>query len=102
MQVASWLLLERALREQDMTFEVAARARRKVVLDMQPNMHNDPSWYELPERFRSLSEESWRFINRARHMNREASCLAMAGDTGNPVNEQCSGIRNAFDSGQKP
>jgi len=100
MQVASWLLLERAMREQDMTAEVLAREKQKVILDMRPIIHNHPAWCELPERFRKLSEESLRFIERARYMDRRACRVAKTGDS-NPVNEQLLKLGNAFDIRQE-
>jgi len=98
MQIASWLLLQRAMREQDMTADVLARQKKSVALDMQPAAHDHALWDELPPRFRILSEETWRFIERARCMESPGShaTKAPAADS-NPVNEQLLKLKNAFD-----
>lgn len=96
MQIASWLLLERAMREQDMTADMLAREKKKVVLDVKPVMHDHPVWHTLPERFRKLSEESLRFVERVRYLECETRCLPQIDDHSNPVSQQLSRLKDAF------
>ena len=54
MQLASWLLLHRSVREGDMTPERAREEKRKIRLETLSTSMGGPGWDELPEEFRAL------------------------------------------------
>ena len=54
MQLASWLLLQRAVNEGEMTAEQADHERAKVKLGGLSSATDGPSWDGLPERLRDL------------------------------------------------
>lgn len=99
MQVASWLLLERAAREEDMASHLLEREKKKVILDANPFMHDHPAWAELPELFRTLAEETLHFVERVQHMDRKACSRVPDDRNGNPVRERLHRLKNAFDAG---
>ena len=58
MQLASWLLLHRSVREGDMTPERAREEKRKIRLEALSTGMAGPGWDELPESFRLLVSRS--------------------------------------------
>ena len=54
MQLASWLLLHRSVREGDMTAERAREEKKKIQLEKLSTGMEGPGWDELPEAFRAL------------------------------------------------
>jgi len=58
MQLASWLLLHRSVREGDMTTERAREEKRKIRLESLSTGMAGPGWDELPEEFRALISRS--------------------------------------------
>lgn len=96
MQAASWLLLERAAREKDMSVEDLVREKKKVVLNMEPPLTGHPAWPLLPEKFRNLVEESMRLLTRIRHM--DAECLKESGamPVANMVETQLKQLKKSF------
>lgn len=54
MQLASWLLLHRSVREGDMTAERAREEKKKIRLEKLSTSMSGPGWDELPEEFRTL------------------------------------------------
>jgi len=58
MQLASWLLLHRSVREGDMTAERAREEKRKIRLDTLATNMGGPGWDELPAPFRALIQRS--------------------------------------------
>jgi regulator of CtrA degradation len=58
MQLASWLLLHRSVREGDMTAERAREEKKKIRLEKLSTSMNGPGWDELPETFRALIHRS--------------------------------------------
>ena len=54
MQVASWLLLQRAANSGEMTRDQVASEKSKVRLDTASAQDSAPGWNELPEAFRDL------------------------------------------------
>lgn len=54
MQLASWLLLHRSVREGDMTAERAREEKKKIQLEKLSTAMGGPGWDELPEGFRTL------------------------------------------------
>lgn len=101
MQLASWLLLQRAANCGEMTREQVAAEKQKVRLDTASAHESAPAWRELPERFRSLVERSLRLEALVRRMDEEVygEGAAAAPDTSRPVNpvfDQITLLQTAF------
>ena len=58
MQLASWLLLHRSVREGDMTAERAREEKKKIHLEKLSTNMSGPGWDELPAEFRALITRS--------------------------------------------
>ena len=101
MQLASWLLLQRAANCGEMTREQVAAEKQKVRLDTASAYESAPAWGELPERFRSLVERSLRLEALGRRMDEEiyGQGAAAAPDRSrsvNPVFDQITLLQTAF------
>jgi regulator of CtrA degradation len=70
MQVASWLLLQRAVNEGEMTLAQAATEKHRVRLSRQDVGCAPELFEELPERLRDLSLRSVRLQARVIHLDR--------------------------------
>ena len=70
MQIASWLLMQRAVNEGEMSSEQARSEKNKVRLDFQPPVMSGPLWSELPEKLRSIIERTDRLHERIVHMDK--------------------------------
>ena len=70
MQIASWLLMQRAVNEGEMSPEQARTEKNKVRLDFQPPVMSGPLWSELPEALRSIIERTDRLHGRIVHMDK--------------------------------
>ncbi|MBA5777290.1 DUF1465 family protein [Stappia sp. F7233] len=70
MQLASWLLLQRAVNEGEMTAEQAGSEKNKVRLDKLSTSRNGMGWDELPRRLQDLIERSLRLQERIVHIDR--------------------------------
>lgn len=98
MQLASWLLLQRAVNEGEMTQEQAGLEKSKVRIDGPSSNRSGPGWDEVPEALRDLVERSQRLQERIRHLDdaiyaEEAAAKAPAA---NPVGEQLGLLSRAF------
>jgi regulator of CtrA degradation len=69
MQLASWLLLQRAVNEGEMTQKQAAAEKHKVKLVRQESAASPDAFERLPERLRSLVERSMRMQDRIIHLD---------------------------------
>jgi len=104
MQLASWLLLQRAANSGEMTREQVASEKAKVRLDTASLQEEAPGWSELPEAFRSLVRRSLRLEALVRRMDEEIYGTANspafnAPLTSNPVSDQISLLQTAFARG---
>ena len=70
MQIASWLLMQRAVNEGEMSPEQARTEKNKVRLDFQPPVMSGPLWSELPATLRSIIERTDRLHGRIVHMDK--------------------------------
>ncbi|MDZ5699187.1 MULTISPECIES: DUF1465 family protein [Phyllobacteriaceae] len=84
MQLASWLLLQRAANSGEMTREQVAAEKAKVRLDTASSQADAPGWSELPETFRSLVRRSLRLEALVRRMD---EAIYGGADTEPPVDE---------------
>lgn len=69
MQLASWLLLQRAVNEGDLTAEQASRERSKVKLGGLSSATEGPTWNDLPEKLRALIQRSMRLQERVQRLD---------------------------------
>jgi len=97
MQIASWLLLQRAVSEGEMTLAQAATDKHRVRLTRQEIACAPEIFEELPVRLRELSLKSLRLQARVMHLDR---CL-FAGEQdakvgASPIASQVERLRAAF------
>ncbi len=101
MQMASWLLLQRAVNNGEMTRDQVLNEKKKVRLDGFNVDHGAPGWDDLPGSFRDLIERSVRLQKRVVTLDREiynpSPATRMASDNQNSVLAQLSLLRTAFD-----
>jgi regulator of CtrA degradation len=99
MQLASWLLLQRAVNEGELTFEQALSEKRKVKLSQQ-DMATAPDVFErLPHDLQALVGESLRLQARVIHLDQLLYLdpkASLASPVGSPVEEQLARLRAAF------
>lgn len=95
MQLASWLLLQRAVNEGEMQMEQARHERSKVRLRGFDSAMSGPGWNDLPARLQSLIGRSMRLQERIRLID-EAIYQDAVKTTANPVNEQIDRLSAAF------
>ena len=104
MQIASWLLLQRAANSGEMTRDQVAAEKAKVRLDTASVREDAIGWGDLPEAFRGLVERSLSLQSLVRRMDEE---IYGAGDMGdgsssrraNPVSDQITLLQTAFARG---
>ncbi len=102
MQIASWLLLQRAANSGEMTRDQVASEKAKVRLDTASAPDEATGWEELPEAFIDLVKRSLSLQNLVRRMDEEIYARPTAGDTvpqprrSNPVSDQLTLLRTAF------
>lgn len=98
MQLASWLLLQRAVNEGEMTQAQAGTEKSKVKIEGPQSERSGPGWEEVPEMLRSLVERSQRLQDRIRRLD-EAIYIEDRDEAAaprNPVGEQLGLLDRAF------
>lgn len=104
MQIASWLLLQRAANSGEMTRDQVASEKAKVRLDT-ASAHDDAAgWAELPEAFLSLVNRSLSLQGLVRRMDEEIYGTPSASNVtqlrpANPVSDQITLLNTAFARG---
>ena len=105
MQVASWLLLQRAANSGEMTRDQVASEKSKVRLDTASASAESSGWNELPADFRELVNHSLSLQTRVRGLDDEiygansgTSQSEMPRKT-NPVSDQITLLKTAFGRG---
>ncbi|KXF76235.1 AraC family transcriptional regulator [Paramesorhizobium deserti] len=99
MQIASWLLLQRAARNGELTREQVALEKAKVRLDTSSAAEALPGWAEMPADFVNIIERSLRLQDRVRRMDDEIygeHSLSHAAANSNPVSDQLVLLQTAF------
>lgn len=99
MQMASWLLLQRAVNNGEMSRDQVVAEKSKVRLDSFNVDRNAPGWNDLPESFRDLIERSLRLQNRVSLLDREiyrAPETPIVPDNQNGVQAQINLLQTAF------
>lgn len=98
MQIASWLLLQRAANQGDMSRAQVEAEKTKVRLEGVGTGRDTPPFEDLPELFRSLVDRALKLERRVAMLDREiyGGFRAEAEEVPNPVAEQIQLIRTAF------
>ena len=97
MQLASWLLLQRAVNEGEMTAEQAVQEKNKVRIDAVRSAEGQRGWDELPERLKTLIEGSLNLQRRIVHLDKALSGDAEpVEDSDNPIAKQLDALSSAF------
>lgn len=96
MQLASWLLLHRAVKEGEMTLAQASKEKAKVKLASAE--HNDEQNIKLlPERLRALIERSKVLQRAIRRLDATMHATPSRADRANPVERQIGLLKAAFE-----
>ncbi|MCB8840753.1 DUF1465 family protein [Aurantimonas sp. VKM B-3413] len=100
MQVASWLLLQRAANQGDMSRAQVEAEKVKVRLEGLGSAKDSPQYPELPEDFRSLVERAQKLERRIAMLDREiyGAAVESEGESPNPVGQQIDLLKTAFHS----
>jgi regulator of CtrA degradation len=99
MQLASWLLLQRAVNNGEMTFDQVLTEKNKVRIESFEVDTAAPGWNDLPETFRDLVGRSLRLQTRVAMLDREIyrpESAAPEPDNENSVKAQISLLQTAF------
>jgi regulator of CtrA degradation len=103
MQIASWLLLQRAANSGEMTRDQVATEKTKVRLDTASAHADVPGWAELPDAFRAIVDHSLRLQALVRRMDDEIYGEVVVERAlprlGNPVSDQITLLQTAFARG---
>lgn len=99
MQIASWLLLQRAANSAEMTRDQVAAEKSKVRLDTASATSDTTGWNELPEKFCSLVDRSLRLQALVKRMDHEIYGQQAAAAELNPVSDQINLLKTAFGRG---
>jgi regulator of CtrA degradation len=99
MQLASWLLLQRAVNEGEMTPEQARQEKNKVKLGSSAPEPDERTFELLPERLRQLIRQSLRLQERIRYLDEAVAQRAQMPDADNAVGRQLDRLRQAFGTG---
>lgn len=101
MQIASWLLLQRAANSGEMTRDQVAAEKAKVRLDTASAQNGATGWEDLPEAFKALVERSINLQALVRRMDEEiyGSAEPVQPARPNPVSDQITLLNTAFGRG---
>lgn len=98
MQLASWLLIRRAVNEGEMTAEQAIQEKHKVKLQSVGRSSHTKGHEELPEKLCSLIEESFRLYDRVIALDKLIHAdHSIAAEGPNPFSTQLDQLRAAFE-----
>jgi regulator of CtrA degradation len=96
MQLASWLLLHRAVNEGEMSLVQASQEKTKVKLSV-PEPQDEETTRLLPEKLCELIERSLRLGERVRRLDATIHGSVVAKNPTNPVARQVGMLRAAFE-----
>jgi regulator of CtrA degradation len=99
MQLASWLLLQRAVNEGELTVENARTEKEKVKFSATPEHRGGPGFAELPERLRTYIAQGDRLFDRVQQFDKlERGGIAEAAPaaTEGSIGDQLARLRAAF------
>jgi regulator of CtrA degradation len=98
MQLASWLLLQRAVSEGEMTLEQARSEKSKVRIKGFDSATDGPAWESLPEGLRALIERSIRLQERILKLDVAIYRAPAPPAVDNPVGRQLGRLSEAFET----
>jgi regulator of CtrA degradation len=99
MQVASWLLVQRAVREGDMAPDVACENRYRLSAEDVCRANGaDGGVEDMPSQLLALLDRSERLYERVRHLDRRMYVESAADAEAHPVLAQHDRLKNAFGS----
>lgn len=102
MQLASWLLLQRAANEGEMTDEQFQEEKRKVKLHTLPETTMTDEWIDLPREFCDLVRRSLTLQNRITAIDSEVYEMRKSETTEeNPVRQQLELLTTALGTARK-
>jgi regulator of CtrA degradation len=103
MQLASWLLIRRAVSEGELTPEQAVEEQRKIKLPVRGSDQPARDLSSLPERLRDLVEQSVKLQERVLRLDQMLDAKEMPASCGahHPLESQLSRLREAFGKGTK-
>lgn len=93
MQIASWLLVQRAVREGDMTAEAACEPRYRLA---DRKIETEPTHGDLPIALIEYMVRAEKLYDRALHLDRRMYLDAPAEEAVNPVQSQLDRLAAAF------
>lgn len=93
MQIASWLLVQRAVAEGEMTAEQARAENNKVRIAEPMLQPTSEEAAHLPERLRDLIDHSIRLQNRIRRLESQMSGSEVLAAPANPVRNQIQSLQ---------
>lgn len=98
MQIASWLLLQRAANQGDMSRAQVEAEKGRVRLEGVGTGRESAQFQDLPETFRALVDHALKLERRIAMLDREiyGAVPRSADDSPNPVGEQINLLRAAF------
>ena len=96
MQLTSWLLLQRAVNEGELTRADAEREHRRVVVSQHDTTTAEEIFARLPETLRDLIERSMRLQLRIRRIDNELNA-PVAQESVNPIASQLGLLAAAFE-----
>ena len=96
MQIASWLLLHRAVKEGEVSLAQAHKAKAKVKLSGVEHA-DEQNIKLLPERLRALIQRSKALQSAVRRLDTTIHSSPARADRGNPVERQLGLLRAAFE-----
>lgn len=99
MQLASWLLLQRAVNEGELTAENARSEKEKVKFSAIPAERGGPGYSDLPTTLRTYIEKGDRLFERVQQFDRleRGTVPDLPVSTVNGIADQLSRLRAAFD-----
>jgi regulator of CtrA degradation len=96
MQVASWLLVQRAVREGEMAPEAALDASYRLGAEARPDAEAPVAMDVLPPSFATLIDRSERLFERVRHLDTRMYVVGAETEPPHPVLSQMERIKDAF------
>jgi regulator of CtrA degradation len=98
MQVASWLLVQRAVREGDMAPAAACEDRYRLNAEDVSKAEAEAARSELPRGLTRLADRAERLYERVRHLDRRMYLESLTTEPANPVLSHMDKLRSAFGS----
>lgn len=98
MQIASWLLLQRAANEGEMTRDQLLEEKKKIKLETVNDQIDNPGWKDMPVEFLELVSRSLTMQNRVMRLDAElyGHKVEEPVDSNNPVGQQIDLLSTAL------